>query len=111
MQGVSLLLTPDGGRAVASSTLAWRDGCLFVGNNLSLDFVNTRPVMHGQPVELLSDWHALLRWFRAADLVSAKDVAPFVRHWENRPEARIWLDRLRTLRESLRATVLRVEAG
>ncbi len=89
----------------------WRDGFLFVGNHLSLDFVNTRPVMHGQPVELLSDWNALLRWFRAADLISGKEKEAFVRQWEKRPEAEACLDGLKTFRESLRATVLRLEAG
>jgi len=33
----------------------WRDGFLFVGNQLSLDFLNTRPVIDGKPVELLPD--------------------------------------------------------
>ena len=45
---------------MVSANPDWRDGFLFVGNHLSLDFVNTRPVMNGQPVELLSDWNALL---------------------------------------------------
>lgn len=31
----------------------WRNGFLFVGNHRALDFLNTRPVMDGQPVELL----------------------------------------------------------
>ena len=49
---------------MASGIPDWRDGFLFVGNHLCLDFVNTQPVMNGQPAELLSDWKALLRWFR-----------------------------------------------
>ena len=96
---------------MASVNPDWRDGFLFVGNHLSLDFVNTRPVMNGQPVELLSDWKALLRWFRAADLVSEKEMETFVRQWERRVEAGACRDGLRTFRESLRATVLRLEAG
>ena len=43
----------------------WRDGFLFVGNHLTLDFLNTRPVQNGEPLELLSDFSALLRWFHA----------------------------------------------
>ncbi|HSB80426.1 MAG TPA: ABATE domain-containing protein [Candidatus Methylomirabilis sp.] len=96
---------------MASVNPDWRDGFLFVGNHLSLDFVNTRPVMNGQPVELLSDWNALLRWFRAADLVSEKEMETFVRQWEKRAEAGACLDRLRTFRESLRATALRLKSG
>ena len=89
----------------------WRDGFLFVGNHLCLDFVNTRPVMNGQAVELLSDWQALLRWFRAADLVSEVEMDALKRQWEKRPEAGACLEELRSFRESLRATVLRLEAG
>jgi putative stress-induced transcription regulator len=33
----------------------WRDGFLFLGNHRALDFLNTRPVMDGQPLELLRD--------------------------------------------------------
>jgi predicted RNA-binding Zn ribbon-like protein len=89
----------------------WRDGFLFVGNHHALDFVNTRPVMNGQPVELLSDWKALLKWFRAADLVSEVEMEALGGQWEKRPEAGAFLEELRTFRESLRATVLRLEAG
>jgi predicted RNA-binding Zn ribbon-like protein len=96
---------------MASANPDWKDGFLFVGNHLSLDFVNTRPVMNGQPVELLSDWKALLRWFRAAELVSEKEMETFVRQWEKRAEAGAGLDELKTFRESLRATVFRLEAG
>ena len=96
---------------MASVDPDWRDGFLFVGNHLCLDFVNTQPVMNGQPVELLSGWKALLRWFRAADLVSAKEMDTFVRQWEKRPDTEASLEGLKTLRESLRATVLRLEAG
>jgi len=96
---------------MARVTPDWRDGFLFVGNQLALDFVNTRPVMNGQPVELLSDWNALLRWLRAADLVSAEEMDTLVRQWGKRPEAGACLEGLRTFRESLRAIVLRLEAG
>ncbi len=96
---------------MASVNPDWRDGFLFIGNHLSLDFVNTRPVMNGQPVELLPDWNALLRWFRAAELIAGKEMEAFVRQWENRPGAGACLDGLKTFRESVRATVLRLEAG
>lgn len=96
---------------MVSANPDWRDGFLFVGNHLSLDFVNTRPVMNGQPVELLSDWNALLRWFRAADLISGKEMETFGRQWEKQPEAEACLDGFKTFREGVRATVLRLEAG
>jgi predicted RNA-binding Zn ribbon-like protein len=89
----------------------WRDGFLFVGNQLALDFVNTQPVVNGQPVELLLDWNALLRWFRVAGLVSPAEREAMGRQWEKRPEAAACLVGLRSLRETLRSTVLRLEAG
>ncbi len=89
----------------------WRDGFIFVGNQLCLDFVNTRPVMNGQPVDFLSDWKALLRWFRAAGLVSEAEMDVLGRQWEKRPEAGACLEGLKTFRESLRSTILRLEAG
>src|SRR5258708_36197513 len=52
-----------------------KDGFLFVGNELVLDFLNTRPVQHGEPSELLPDFSALLRWFRAADLLNSEEVS------------------------------------
>ena len=33
----------------------WKDGFLFLGNHLALDFLNTRPVRNGEAVELLPD--------------------------------------------------------
>jgi predicted RNA-binding Zn ribbon-like protein len=101
----------EGGREVEDVSPAWRDGFLFVGNHPSLDFVNTRPVMNGQPVELLSGWNDLLRWFRAAQLLFEPELEGLWPQWENRPEAEALVDRLRAFRESVRAAVLRREAG
>ena len=53
----------------------WKDGFLFVGNQLALDFVNTRPVHNSEPMELLPDFPALLRWFQAAGLLDAREAA------------------------------------
>jgi len=52
----------------------WRGGFLFVGNQLALDFLNTRPVQNGEPTELLSDFSSLLRWFQTAGLLSSREV-------------------------------------
>ena len=53
----------------------WRDGFLFVGNHLLLDFINTRPVMTDEPVEMLPDGSALARWLGAAGLVNERERA------------------------------------
>jgi predicted RNA-binding Zn ribbon-like protein len=89
----------------------WRDGFLFVGNQLSLDFLNTRPVMDGYPVELLADSASLARWVKVAGLVSAREGKRLERSWSPRPAFAEMLGQLRDFRESLRQAVLQTEAG
>ena len=89
----------------------WEDGFLFVGNHLILDFLNTCPVQNGETVELLTDFGALLRWFRAADLLSSPDVANLRRQWGESAEARQVVEAMRELRERLRKEVLARERG
>jgi len=84
----------------------WRDGFLFVGNQLSLDFLNTRPVIDGKPVELLPDSESLVRWLAAAGLST--------KHLEGQIVASktdLGLAKLREFRETWRRVVLRLEAG
>ena len=89
----------------------WRDGFLFVGNQLSLDFLNTRPVMDGNPVELLPDCVALARWLRAAGLVSGREARRLERDWSARPACTRMLGELREFRERLRLVVIQMEGG
>jgi hypothetical protein len=39
----------------------WRNGFRFVGNQLALDVVDTRPVIEGQAAEMVADGGALAR--------------------------------------------------
>jgi len=89
----------------------WRDGFLFVGNQLSLDFLNTRPVMDGNPAELLPDCTSLARWLKAAGLVPARQAKRLERAWSAQPAFTGMLGELREFRESLRPAVLQMEAG
>ncbi len=89
----------------------WRDGFLFVGNNLALDFLNTRPVQNGEPLELLPDFEALLRWFRAAGLLTPGAAASLRQQWLGSNRARQMLEAAKALREKLRQAVLAWEAG
>src|SRR5260370_6921571 len=88
-----------------------KDGFLFVGNHLALDFVNTRPVQNGESVELLPDFSALLRWFQAAELLSAHDAASLKQKWETSVRARRTAEAIRALREKLRTEILRWQRG
>lgn len=95
----------------AEPDLIWKDGFLFIGNQLALDFLNTRPVQNGEPMELLPDFSALLRWFRAAGLLSSREAMHIEQEWGQSREARQMLAKSRALRENLRKEVLAWEDG
>lgn len=88
----------------------WRDGFLFLGNHLLLDFLNTLPVMEGEAVEMLSDGPALARWLGAAGLVDKRTTARLAHRWAA-PEFATGIEELRRFRESVRETVLKMEEG
>jgi len=96
---------------VTNPNLDWKDGFLFVGNQLALDFLNTRPVLNGETVELLPDFQALLRWFQAAGLLTARKVANLQERWGESDRTRRTLEAARKLREKLRTEVLSWERG
>lgn len=89
----------------------WKDGFLFVGNHLALDFLNTHPVQNGEPMELLSDFGALLRWFRAAGLLNSREMANLQRYSEESASARRTLEAMRDFREKLRNEIVAWEDG
>lgn len=89
----------------------WKDGFLFVANDPALDFVNTLPVINGEVVDLLEDYAALARWFRAAELVSAAVTARLLAAQANQAEQRKTLMDMLLFRETLRADVFALESG
>jgi predicted RNA-binding Zn ribbon-like protein len=92
-------------------TSDWKHGFLFVGNHLALDFLNTRPVQNDEPMELLPDFNALVRWFQAAGLLGARDVANLQEELGTSVRARRTVEAVRDLREKLRKEVLAWEGG
>lgn len=84
---------------------------LFLSGNTALDFVNTRPVLRGQPVELLKDFASVLRWFVAAKLLDQKAAAKFGDHWANTREAVASWRQMLHFREQLRRAILPLESG
>jgi len=89
----------------------WKDGFLFLGNQLTLDFLNTRLGRNGEPVELLSDFSALLRWFQAADLLASGKAASLHQQWGESARARRAVQAMRELREKLRKEIIAWESG
>jgi predicted RNA-binding Zn ribbon-like protein len=88
-----------------------RDGFLFLGNHMALDFLNTCPVQNGEAIELLPDFDALLRWFRAADLLSSREATSLRQQWGESARAQHVVEAMRELRERLRKAVLSRERG
>src|ERR1700738_1627741 len=97
------------GRTIHESD--WKDGFLFVGNDLVLDFLNTSPVQNGETKELLPDFRALLRWFQAAALLNSREVGNLRKQWGESVRARHTVEAMRELRERLRDEVLSWERG
>ena len=89
----------------------WKDGFLFLGNQLTLDLLNTRPVQDGEPVELLPDFRALLRWFQAAGLLRPGEAANLQQRWGGSSRALRTLESVQELRERLRKEVIAWEPG
>jgi predicted RNA-binding Zn ribbon-like protein len=84
----------------------WKDGFLFLGNDLALDFINTRPVQDGVPRELLPDFDALLRWFVAAGQINSRTSNTLRKKWETTRQAAAIVEAMRGFRERLRKAVL-----
>ena len=95
----------------AASRSDWKDGFLFVGNELVLDFVNTCPIQDGEPLELLRDFSAVLRWFQAADLLDSEQAASLEHQWGGTARAQKTTEDIRQLREMLRPEILSWERG
>ena len=89
----------------------WKDGFLFLGNELVLDFLNTRPMQNGEMRELLPDVNALVRWFRAAGLLTARQAIKLQKEWTGTSRATKALEALRDFRETLRIDVVAWEEG
>ena len=95
----------------ATTKSDWKDGFLFVGNELVLDFANTRPVQDEKPIDLLSDFGALVRWFQAASLLSSAEAGRLQRRWGGTKRAEKTSQAMRELREKLREEILVWERG
>ena len=76
-----------------------------------MDFLNTRPVQNGKPMELLPDFRALLRWFQAARLISTRDMTDLQRQWGKSARAKRTVEAMHEVRERLRKEILAWEQG
>ena len=105
------LKNPNMAKTRTNADSIWKDGFLFLGNQLALDFLNTRPVQNGEAAELLPDFNTLLRWLHAAGLLSSREATHIELEWGQSRDARQTVAEARALREVLRKEVLAWEGG
>src|SRR5690242_9359854 len=85
---------------------------LFVGNHACLDFINTKPVIHGQPVDLLVTFSDLLEWLRQAQLLPEEEGSKKrERQLAGAANAQQILEEARAFRVTLLEMVKRIAAG
>jgi len=83
---------------------------LWVGNDLSLDFVNTTPVLDGRPVDLLESFADLADWLVQAGRLAESERGALVRRVGRAAGGRL-LEDARALRSALRSLFQAVVAG
>jgi predicted RNA-binding Zn ribbon-like protein len=81
---------------------------LFVGNDPTLDLVNTEVMLAGVRTDLLQSFGDLTQWFEQANLASANEMERLAKVWTDTPEARDTLQEVRALRSVLRHAVERI---
>ena len=82
-----------------------------VGNNLSVDFVNTRVCENGAPKELLESFEDLIAWAARANLSDLSQAKALLQDWGGRPKAAQVLKIALNFREMLRGMILDAERG
>ena len=75
---------------------------LFLAGHPCLDFLNTRPLVKGQAVELLGTLEDFLRWLTRSGRIDARGAADAAKKWNDGPEGARITERARTFRETLR---------
>jgi predicted RNA-binding Zn ribbon-like protein len=86
-------------------------GFLFVGNRACLDFVNTRVVEGGRPVDLLGGFPDLARWLVEAGLLDAEGARRALEGWRGTPESDRAFREALSFRAALRETCERIVRG
>ena len=95
----------------AKQSADWKDGFLFLGNDVVLDFLNTQPVTDGEAMELLPDFKTFVRWLCAAGLLSSRESAKLEQRWADSVHAQRTVQAVRELRERMRKEILAWERG
>ena len=82
-----------------------------VGNNLSVDFVNTRIRENDAPKELLESFDDLIAWAARANLSDLSQAKALLQDWSGRPKAAQVLKLALKFRETLQEMVIDAVRG
>ncbi|MBI1762974.1 MAG: ABATE domain-containing protein [Acidobacteria bacterium] len=82
-----------------------------VGNNLSIDFVNTRIRENGAPKELLESFEDLIAWAVRTELLDLSQAKELLLEWSDRPKAAQVFKRALKFREVLREVIIDTAQG
>ena len=75
---------------------------LFLAGHPCLDFLNTRPVVQGRPIEQLTGFEDLVRWLTQAGRLDSRSSADALKRWGDTPDGARIAERARSFRETLR---------
>lgn len=84
---------------------------ILVGNLPCLDLVNTRPLRHEEPEELLATFADLVAWLERAGLIDGEASRSALRRWDGKAAGDRVLEAARKLREELRELAPRLASG
>lgn len=82
-----------------------------VGNNLSLDFINTKIIENGELKDLLTDFTDLAAWAAATDLLEKSKAERLIDEWTDSAEINDAFARAIDFREVLREMVANLSGG
>jgi predicted RNA-binding Zn ribbon-like protein len=82
----------------------------FVGNQLCLDFINTRFVLNGRQMDLLAAFSDLVTWLVQVRLLTGDEAKKIERRWGDQPKGTQILEQARAFRAALREMVEQIAA-
>lgn len=83
----------------------------FIANNLSLDFVNTKIVSNGEPLDLLISFNDLLAWMIGGGLLSEPEAKSLLAKWSDNSKVQVLLKQAVALRQNLFASIRNIVGG
>lgn len=82
-----------------------------IGNNLSIDFVNTRIRENGAPRDLLESFEDFVAWAVRTELPDLSQARALIRNWDGKPKAAQVFKRALQFRDVLREMIVDAVEG